>query len=117
MKRTTARPLKSLLAIAFVILFYSRAGAQNLENTLAAYAEKYVPERAYLHYDKPAYAAGESVWFKAYLLEGILPAQGSKTLYVDWVDDKGTVLSHYVSPIVDAVANGQFDIPSGYTGN
>jgi hypothetical protein len=50
----------------------------------------YAQERAYLHYDKAAYAPGETVWFKAYLME-VFSGSGQQTLYVDWVDEKGTV--------------------------
>lgn len=106
----------AMIALVF-IFFQFNAGGQNLEKTLATYAGKYAQERAYLHYDKPVYAAGETIWFKAYLLEGILPAAGSKTLYIDWVDEGGNVLMHSVSPVADAVASGQFDIPADYGGS
>ncbi|MBO9684373.1 MAG: hypothetical protein J7502_17190, partial [Flavisolibacter sp.] len=74
-------------------------------------------EKVYLHYDKSSYYAGETIWFKAYLMEGIFPAAQTKTLYVDWIDEKGTVLSHTVSPVVDAATNGQFDVPAEYKGD
>lgn len=103
-----------LLALYSIILLPFSINAQKLESTLSVYAEKYAQERAYLHYDKSSYHPGETIWFKAYLMEGILPAEGSKTLYVDWVDDKGAVLSHTVSPLVEASAYGQFEIPANY---
>ncbi len=99
------------------ILTHFYTNAQTIENTLAVYAGKYAQERAYLHYDKSVYAAGETVWFKAYLIEGVLPALGSKTVYIDWVDEAGTVLMHGVSPVMDGVTNGQFDIPADYAGS
>ncbi|HTM93988.1 MAG TPA: hypothetical protein VL095_16315 [Flavisolibacter sp.] len=80
-------------------------------------ATTYSAEKVYLHYDKSSYYAGETIWFKAYLMEGIFPATQTKTLYVDWIDDKGTVLSHTVSPVVDAATNGQFDVPAEYKGD
>ncbi|HUQ97495.1 MAG TPA: hypothetical protein VM010_07510 [Chitinophagaceae bacterium] len=116
MKQHLVQRLQQVFPFLFFSILHSSAGAQNLEKTLAVYAEKYAQERAYLHYDKGAYAAGETIWFKAYLLEGILPAPGSKTLYVDWVDESGAVLKHTVSPVVTAVANGQFDVPVDYSG-
>jgi hypothetical protein len=106
----------------FLILFagllsFSFAGAQDLDSTLAKYGDQYQPEKVYLHYDKASYYAGETIWFKAYLMEAFLPARGSKTLYIDWVSDNGSVLYHSVSPVVDAVTTGQFEIPGDYTGN
>ncbi|MER3464654.1 MAG: hypothetical protein C4329_09890, partial [Chitinophagaceae bacterium] len=75
------------------------AQAQDVEQTLTKYADKYQPERIYLHYDKTTYAAGETIWYKAYLMSEIYPADESKTLYTDFIDDNGNVLSHNVSPI------------------
>lgn len=108
-----------LIAIEVILCLGISARAQKLDSVLATYAEKYQPERVYLHYDKDTYYPGETVWFKSYLLEGISPVSvdGSKTLYVDWVDEKGKVLSHTVSPIVESVSNGQFDIPNNFSGN
>lgn len=101
-------------SIFFSSLYIS---AQMPDAALATFGDKYQTERAYLHYDKPVYSAGETIWFKAYMMTGITAALESKTLYIDWVDDKGSVLQHSVSPLIDGVTNGQFDIPTTYTGN
>ena len=63
----------------------------------------------------PAYAAGETIWYKAYLMNGIFPADESKTMYLDWTDDKGTPAFSQMIPIVYAAAAGQFDIPADYS--
>ena len=95
-----------------LLLFFALKGsAQKLEYILSAYSQGYGFEKAHLHLDKPAYAAGETIWFKAYVLDGIVPALQSKTFYIDWIDDKGNVLYHSVSPLIDGTTNGQFDIP------
>jgi hypothetical protein len=73
-------------------------------------------EKAYLHYDKSTYATGETIWYKAYIMNGIFAADESKTFYVDWTDDKGKLLSHGIIPVVYAAAAGQFDIPADYSG-
>lgn len=92
------------------------ATAQNIDAAISAYAEKYSPERAYIHYDKSSYSPGETIWFKAYLMSEVAPATGSKTIYIDWTDDKGNLLLHGISPLIDATTNGQFDIPADYKG-
>jgi hypothetical protein len=108
---------RSFIIIAAYILFACPAGkTQNIDGAINAYAEKYSPERAYIHYDKPAYSAGEKIWFKVYILREILPAVESKTLYTDWTDDKGNLLSHIVSPLAEGFTFGQFDIPADYKG-
>lgn len=106
------------LTLLFFINFFTPVKAQLLDSTLAVYSAKYQQERSYLHYDKSAYAPGETIWFKAYLMEGISAAEGSKTFYVDWVDDKGNLLYHTSSPILEGgVTNGQFEVPENYSGS
>ena len=106
-----------LLTVLFSGLFsFFSAEAQNIDDAIATYADLYSPERAYFHYDKATYAAGDTIWFKAYLMNEIIPADESKTLYIDWIDDKGVLMLHAVSPLVDAVTNGQFNIPDDYKG-
>jgi hypothetical protein len=104
-----------LLASIFVFSFLT-TNAQNIDATIEKYANDYGQEKTYLHYDKSTYAPGETIWYKAYLMNGIFAADESKTFYVDWTDDKGKLLSHAIIPIVYATASGQFDIPAGYTG-
>lgn len=106
--------MKKFETLSFLLFFFCfTAHAQNIDSTINIYATKYAQERAYLHFDKASYGAGESIWFKAYLMEGISPSTSSKTLYIDWTDDKGNLLSHTSSPLQDAVTFGQFDIPAG----
>lgn len=105
-----------LLLSFFLTGLLLTAHSQQIEDNIESYASQYSPERIYIHYDKSAYSAGETIWFKAYLLNEVMPADDSKTLYVDWIDDKGTILQHAVSPLVEAVTNGQFDIPADYKG-
>jgi hypothetical protein len=108
-------PKKSLF---FFILCFSGyiACTQNMEATIGRYATEFGQERTYLQYDKSSYTPGETIWFKAYLMKGVMPADESKIFYTDWTDDAGKLLFHGVAPIVEATSNGQFDIPAGYTG-
>ena len=108
---------KKIALLNFIICFCVTAHAQTVETAIADYGTKYSPERAYIHYDKSSYAGGETIWFKAYLMSSYLPAEATKNIYIDFIDDKGTALLHTVSPLVDAVTNGQFDIPADYKGN
>lgn len=104
---------------AFCIFFLSAlniANGQNIDSVIYKYGSDFAQERTYLHYDKSTYASGETIWFKAYLMEGSYPAFASKNFYVDWTDDKGNLLHHTVSPVQGATTNGQFDIPAGYNG-
>jgi hypothetical protein len=107
-----------IIFTAFLVFLLTglRARSQGIDQAITAYADQYPPERLHIHYDKPAYSPGETIWFKAYLMTEVLPADLSKTLYIDWIDDKGNLMQHSISPVLDAVTNGQFDIPVEFTG-
>jgi hypothetical protein len=112
-----AAPQRILILVLLTgFCFFFSAKAQNIDAAIATYAGMYSPERAYIHYDKAGYSAGDTIWFKAYLMNEIIPADESKNLYIDWIDDKGILMLHAVSPLVEAVTNGQFTIPADYKG-
>ena len=114
-KSANSRRNHLIILVAGLFSFFA-SKAQNIDAAIANYAETYSPERAYFHYDKAGYAAGDTIWFKAYLMNEIIPATESKTLYIDWIDDKGVLMLHAVSPLIDAATNGQFSIPADYKG-
>ncbi len=95
----------------FIVLSGKLSFAQRIDTTLAAYADKFQPERIHIQFDKPAYAAGETIWFKAYLMAGDLPSAISKNLYTDWYDANGNLLAHSLFPVVQSGAAGEFIIP------
>ena len=101
---------------AWILLCNFSLRAQDIVSKIENYAAAYSAERAYLHYDKSSYFPGETIWFKAYVLNELAPATESKNFYVDWIDDKGQVLHHTVAPLVNGLTNGQFDIPEDYKG-
>ena len=109
--------MKQLIATVFVFfLSISFSRAQNFEKNLQTYANNFTEERIYLHFDKPAYAPGETIWFKLYMMQTIFPADQSKTVYIDWTDPNGKLLIHTISPVQDGTAMGQFEIPANYKG-
>ncbi|HJW17999.1 MAG TPA: hypothetical protein VJ499_12795, partial [Flavisolibacter sp.] len=112
-----SKHLRQLVFLAAMVAMSTIARSQTLDSTLANYNRNYQPEKVWLHYDKDVYQVGETIWFKAYLMDGLFPAQHTKTIYTDWVGDNGEVLAHTVSPVVEGSSNGQLDIPENYTGN
>lgn len=83
---------------------------------LTIYKNNYQQEKLHLHLDKSIYNPGETIWFKAYLLANKSPSRNSKTLFVDWYDDSGSLLKHTSQPIFEATARGQFEVPQNYAG-
>lgn len=108
--------MKCLIYVTAFIFCFLDTSAQNIEATLATYAKDYGQEKMYLHFDKSGYVAGETIWFKLYLMKAMLPDDESKTVYVDWIGEDGNILLHSVCAVQNASTFGQFEIPVNYTG-
>lgn len=115
MQKPLVKFLLTLLLIVTGVI--NQANCQSaLDSTLARYGSDYQQERVYVQFDKGLYTAGETIWFKAYLMAGIDPSLISKNFYIDWSDADGNILAHESSPIIEASARGQFDIPASFAG-
>ncbi|MBL7761842.1 MAG: hypothetical protein JNL23_00315, partial [Chitinophagaceae bacterium] len=82
MEKTTFKKKKYFISCVCFFFLFLAGRAQNIDATIAEYAEKFTQERMYLHFDKASYSPGETIWFKAYMMEDILPALKSKNIYV-----------------------------------
>jgi TonB-dependent SusC/RagA subfamily outer membrane receptor len=78
----------SLLLGATAFLRADEDPAKVLVDQLNQFLTQFPQEKAYLHVDKPFYTAGETMWFKAYVVDGITHEADSlsRVLYVDLVD-------------------------------
>lgn len=112
------RMLKLICFITLLIPLYSLSQEitqQSVKSNLEVLGANFPQEKIYIQFDKPAYTAGETIWFKAYLMSGTDPSVISANFYCDIADADGNVLKHIVLPVVESSAKGSFDIPSGYT--
>ncbi|MDR0794194.1 MAG: hypothetical protein LBE82_12880, partial [Chitinophagaceae bacterium] len=107
-----------LFVLLFLITMCIRGfSQQQIEATLNNYYNNYAPERLHFHLDREVYAAGDTVWFKVYVMQGFSGSQQSKNLYVDWIDDNAKILAHQIYPITESgVAAGLFALPSDFKG-
>lgn len=72
-------------------------------------------ENIYLHYDKPYYAAGETVWFKAYIFKNGLPSTSAHNLYLEMSDKSGKVVLSQKYPVANASAKGSISLSDTLT--
>jgi len=100
----------SVFFILFIIIAQS-IYAQHLDSLLNKLDSAYPQEKVYLHFDRPYYNPGETIWFKAYLTSGNLPSLISKTIYAELIDSKGKILQRKVMPVIQAGASSGFDLP------
>ena len=70
-------------------------------------------EKLYLHTDREFYFLGETIWFKAYLLDGqsFSPVTDIQNLYIDLIDSKGRISQNQVLLYENGDASGSILIP------
>lgn len=79
----------------------------------AKLANDYPYEKVYLHFDKPYYAIGDTVWFKAYITIDIhQPSPLSKVVYVDVINSKDSLVQTLKLQVTAAAALGHITLSS-----
>ncbi|GAA3918456.1 TonB-dependent receptor plug domain-containing protein [Hymenobacter algoricola] len=88
---------------------------QRLQAQLTRFYTATYPEKAYLHLDKGIYAAGETLWFKAYLVDAAQhqPDTLSRVLYVDLLTPENKVLTQRILALRRGTAPGDIDLDAG----
>ncbi|HTN36762.1 MAG TPA: hypothetical protein VL053_06780 [Arachidicoccus sp.] len=114
---TLPKFLPPLLLLMTAFFYASPTFSQRIDTLINDYGIQYPQERVHLHFDRHAYAPKDEIWFKAYIVSGIMPDNMSKSLYVDFSDEKGRVLAHNVYPVAQGTSRGQFSIPDSLEGN
>lgn len=109
----------SALFTAFTFVVNSDLSEKILAK-LTRYVQQTPQEKVYLHFDKPYYMAGETMWFKGYLFEAITHSMDSvsRVLYVDLIDPSvGKVLIHNTLKCSNAMTDGSFKLPDSLPEN
>ena len=74
-------------------------------------AEQHPAEKVYLHFDKPYYAVGDTIWFKAYLTTTLnIPSPLSKVVYVDIISERDSLVRTIRLPVSSGAASGNFTL-------
>lgn len=72
-------------------------------------------EKVYLHFDKPYYAVGDTMWFKAYVTIDLhQPSPLSKIVYVDLTDPNNNLVAEVKMQVVNGVANSYMPLSGTY---
>lgn len=80
---------------------------------LKTYLTGHITEKPYLHFDKPYYAAGDTIYFKAYVTMGERHdlSQISGVLHIDLINTKNKIDQSLLLKLTDGVAWGDFSLP------
>src|SRR5262245_7824768 len=89
----------------------NQLNAQQPDSLLTILNRDYPQDKIYIHYDRPYYNSGETIWFKAYLLSNNLPSMISSTMYAELIDDKGNVMERKTMPVYAGSSSGDFALP------
>jgi len=107
----------SLMICCFIFIAGFISDSPNPIQKIAVQLDKWVsnnpPEKVYLQFDKPYYAVGDDIWFKAYITIGShhqLSAL-SGTLDVELIDDRDSVKQHIKLPVTNGLTWGDFALP------
>ena len=86
---------------------------QNIVTKLKNFGNNHIIEKAYLGFDRPYYAAGDTLYFKAYLLIGEQHevSQASGVLRVDLIGVANNIIRSRILKISNGTANGDFILP------
>src|SRR6185312_15668866 len=73
----------------------------------------YSSEKVYLHFDKPYYYAGDTIWFKAYTVIGEHHQLSdlSKVLYCELISGGDSVINRYALRLTSGIAWNNFVLP------
>lgn len=85
---------------------------QRIARQVSEYYAAVQPEKAYLHLDKPVYATGETIWFSAYVVDGLrhLADSTSRVLYVDLVSPQQKLVARRTLRLQGGRTSGDIDV-------
>src|SRR5690606_37001107 len=111
--------MKEKLAIAFPLFFLSfqiwtqdNPQSVDLTTRLETYLNNRTPEKTYLHTDKDLYTHGDTLWFKAYLLNGTTHSVSdiNRVIYVELWDSRDSLVVQRKLYIEGTGASGDIKI-------
>jgi hypothetical protein len=114
-----ARLLPSFLLGLLSLLAVAPAHAQvdslgGITGKFMRYQRAALPEKLFLHLDRPLYSSGETMWFKIYAVEGTRsrPLAMSTVAYVEVLDQARKPVLQAKIALKDATGNGSFVLPA-----
>lgn len=119
--KTKAASRAACLGLLLTLGAATHAAAQTTPDSLGGLASRFshyqkaaLPEKLFLHLDRPLYTTGETMWFKAYAVDGThaQPLKLSKVAYVEVLDHDNRAVLQAKVPLKDAIGQGAFTLPA-----
>lgn len=117
------RLFRYILSFSAILLACAGLKGQTAEQELMRYAgnihqfnQIFPQEKIWLQFDNTSYYTGETIWFKAFVVEAsTLHRAPSKVLYVELLSPTGVVLKQQKLKVVAGQADGSFTLLDGAT--
>jgi hypothetical protein len=107
--------LAAFLLIVFTLSAFAQDDSIPLRTLITKtnqFNQNYPAEKVYLHFDKPYYAVGDTIWFKAYVtLEQNQLSAISKVVYIDMINNRDSVVQSLKLPVLNGTAYGRIILP------
>jgi hypothetical protein len=112
--------LMTIILIPLLDLLSMSSFAQNdstffghVGSSLSKWQHANPTEKVYLHLDKPYYAAGDDIWFKAYVTSGSKHTLSgiSGILNVELINYSDSVVQYIKLPLINGLTWGDFKLP------
>lgn len=89
--------LGSLMPGTFTEEVLSNQFLSDLKQKIKLFNEQNPEDRVYLQFDKPMYKPGETIWFSAFVRDGLdlKESEKSEILYAELIDPKGNVITKH----------------------
>lgn len=110
--------LGSLMPGTFTEDILSNEFLKGLKEKMKSFNNQNPEDRVYLHFDKPMYKPGETIWFSAFVRNGVdlKPSDKSEILYTELIDPKGNVAQKHNLIAKKGKANADFFIDKNAMG-
>jgi hypothetical protein len=106
-----------LCLLSSSVTWAQNASLTSLIQKLDEITGKNAQEKVYLHLDKPYYAVGDNIWFKAYTINAKtgLPSTISGLLYVELINEKDSLTKQLKLPMRSGITWGDFKLTDSLT--
>lgn len=100
---------KSIFAL-FLFLSLCGFSQDKAEQAIQNLDKNFPQEKVYLMFDKNSYAAGDNIWFKAFVFNGYSKSNVSTTLFVELYDSSKKLIDKKMLPLYNSEGNGNFQL-------
>lgn len=108
--------LISALLLCYVASAQTTKELKDYAVNIIQFNKAYPQEKVYLHMDNRSYFIGDTIWFKAYVMDAttLHPTQTSGVLYVELLNEMGVEVEHLKMRLENGMCHGGFALKDEY---